>query len=134
MSFAYSPEWQPLDELVAVKDVPIGPRHVEVTRAAAKELRQQIRPRAEKIVGRVVRLESEADPSDLMNPIGDREIAVQWPSEDLGEVLVRVSLSPVDYLHAHAAHGAGKSVTVSGTLERRGRRWVLINPTEFSVL
>jgi hypothetical protein len=121
ISFAFSPEWQPLDELVVVKDVSIGPRHVEFTRAAAKELRQQIQPRAEKIVGRVVRLESEADPSDLMNPMGDREIAVQWSSEDLGEVLVRVSLSPVDYLQAHAAHGAGKPVMVSPTSPIRPR-------------
>jgi hypothetical protein len=68
-----------------------------------------------------VRLESEADPSDLMNPMGDREIAVQWSSEDLGEVLVRVSLSPVDYLQAHAAHGAGKPVMVSPTSPIRPR-------------
>jgi hypothetical protein len=135
LSFAFSPEWRSDDELVKASSFAVGPRHVEVTRTAAKELRHQIQPRAEKIFGRVTRLESEADPSDLLHPMGDREIAIQWASEDMdvGDVLVRVSLSPADYLRAHAAHGAGRPVMVSGTLERKGRRWVLTNPTDFRV-
>jgi hypothetical protein len=131
-SFAFSPEWRPAAELVEATNLAVGPRHVEVTTAAAKELRRQIQPREARVHGRVVRLESENDPSDLLNPMGEREIAIQWSSEDLGDTLVRVALSPTDYLQAHAAHGAGRPVMISGTLERRGRRWVLTNPTEFT--
>ena len=85
------------------------------------------------MTGRVVRLASEDDPSDLMNPLGDREIAIKWQTPEGLDIHVRVTLSPADYLQAHAAHGAGRLVTVSGTLERRGRRWVLSSPSGFSV-
>jgi hypothetical protein len=132
-SFAFSPEWRPPAELIQTKEFLVGPRHVEVTKAAAKELRRQLVPRAEKVFGRVVRLASDADPSDLLNPMGDREIAIQWSSEELGDVQVRVSLGAADYLLALEAHRAGRPVMVSGTLERRGRPWVLSNPTEFTV-
>lgn len=131
--FAFSPEWRPPSDVVQVKEFVVGPRHVEVTKAAAKELRKHRVPRAERVFGRVVRLESEADPSDLLNPIGDREVAIQWSSEELGDIQVRVSLAAADYLLALEAHRAGRPVAVSGTLEKRGRPWVLSSPTEFAV-
>ena len=132
-AFAFSPEWHPSPELVQVKEFVVGPQHIEVTRVAAKQLRQQLLSRAEIVTGRVVRLASEDDPSDLMNPLGDREIAIKWQTPEGLDIHVRVTLSPADYLQAHAAHGAGRLVTVSGTLERRGRRWVLSSPSGFSV-
>lgn len=131
-SFAFSPEWRPPVELVGVRDLSVGPRHDEVTKAAAKELRQQVQPRAETVFGRVVRLESNADPSDLLNPMGEREIAIQWSSEEIGDLQVRVSLGAVDYLLALDAHREGRPIRFSETLERRGRRWVLSNPTNFT--
>ncbi len=132
-SFALSPEWNSPSDLAQTPEYFVGLRHVEMTRAAAKVLRSEALPRAEKVTGRVVRLASEDDPSDLMNPMGDREIAIKWTTPEGPDIHVRVTLNPADYLQAHAAHGAGHSVMVSGTLERRGRRWVLSSPTDFSV-
>ncbi|HKM62302.1 MAG TPA: hypothetical protein VJY39_07405, partial [Acidisphaera sp.] len=95
-----------------------------LTRSAAKALRKQAISRPEVIIGRVERLQSEDDPSDLLNP-GAREIYVHWLSEDLGTLSVRVSLPAHDYLAAIEAHKTGRPVKVSGTdlhEEHAGRR------------
>ena len=132
-SFSFSPEWRPAVEFVQVEEFVVGQRHVEVSRAAAKLLRSQFTPRPEKVFGRVVRLESDTDPSDLLNPLGEREIAILWASEDLGDIHVRVALDAKDYLLALQAHGAGRPVKVSGMLEKPGRPYILTNPTDFSI-
>lgn len=132
-AFSFSPEWVAPPELSKARDFSIGQPHVEVARTAAKLLRTEFVPRPEKVFGRVVRLESEADPSDLLNPAGEREIAIQWTSADLGDIQVRVRLVPKDYLLALGAHASGRPVSVTGTLEKRGRPWVLTSPTEFEV-
>jgi hypothetical protein len=81
--------------------------------------------------GRVVRLET--DPSDLFEP-GDREILVQWASNDFGNIRVRVTLPPEQYLASLEAHGKGQSVSVSGLIDRQGRSWLLLDPRDFEVL
>ena len=131
-AFAFSPEWPADIEFAQVREFAVGVPHVEISRAAAKVLRSQFTPRPETVFGRVVRLESEGDPSDLLNPIGSREIAIQWSNKDLGDIQVRVSLDASEYLKAIEAHGSGRPVKVSGTLERRGRVYVLSTPTNFS--
>lgn len=115
------------------KTVSVGTAHIEFSRAAAKLPRTQFTPRQERVFGRVIRLESDADPSDLLNPQGDWEIAIQWSSEDLGDIQVQVSLGPKEYLGAVEAHKLGRPMAVSGTLEKKGRPYVLSNPTNFGV-
>ncbi len=132
-AFSFSPEWGAPPELSTATEFSIGQAHVEVSRTVAKMLRTEFVPRPEKVFGRVVRLESDADPSDLLNPTGEREIAIQWSSADLGDVQVRVRLVPKDYLLALDAHASGRPVSVSGTLEKRGRPWVLTSPADFDV-
>jgi hypothetical protein len=129
--FSFSPEWRLEDDYQGDQTFLLGPAHVEAIRAAAKELRADVKASDETVFGRVIRLASEADPSDLTDIMGEREVAILWSSEALGDVAVRTSLSPADYLAALEAHATGKPVRVSGTLERRGRRWVLVNPTGF---
>lgn len=132
--FIFSPEWRPAFDLREPQQLLVGPQHAEISKVAAKLLRSQFKPRpGETIFGRVVRLANDSDPSDLMNPMGDREVAVAWGSEDLGDIHVRVSLGAKEYLQALHAHGAGRPIKVSGTLERRGRLYVLIGPTDFIV-
>jgi hypothetical protein len=132
-AFSFSPEWPPAPDLIQKREFQVGPRHVEITRAAARSLRAQPMTREEQVVGRVVRLQSQADPSDLLTPTGEREVVIQWSSEDLGEILVRVRLTPHDYLTAIEAHRSGRPVSLKGTLEHKSRLWILSNPTEFSV-
>jgi hypothetical protein len=132
-SFSFSPEWPPAADLSSRRELQVGPRHVEITRNAAKSLRSTPLKRPEKLFGRIIRLQTEADPSDLITAAGDREVVIQWSAEDLGDIQVRVSLSPPDYLVAIEAHRSGQPVRVSGTLERRGRVWVLSNPIGISL-
>jgi hypothetical protein len=132
-AFSFSPEWPPAPDLIQKRDFQVGPRHVEITRAAARSLRAQPVMREEQVFGRVVRLQSQADPSDLLSPTGEREVVIQWSDEELGDIQVRVRLTPQDYLAAIEAHRNGRPVRLRGTLERRGRLWILSNPTDFSV-
>lgn len=134
MSFTFSPEWAAPSEVRQQQDFRLGPRHVEVSRAAAKILRSNVISRPEKIFGRVIRLQTEANPSDIFNVKGTREIVIYWGSEDFGDILVNIALLAVDYLEAVEAHRLGRPVSVTGTLEREGRRWILRNPREFTFL
>jgi hypothetical protein len=133
LSFSFSPEWAPPAELVEKRQFLVGTAHIEMARVAAKLLRTEFVSRPEKIVGRVTKLESDTDPSDLLNPKGEREITVQWDSDDLGKIDVKMSLTAEDYLHAVEAHKTGRQVMVSGTLERRKRSWLLSDPSDFQV-
>ena len=127
-TFSLSPEWKPQIELARSMDFSVGPRHVEIMRAAAKELRDRPFSRPEQLRGRVIQLSSQDDPTNLYALVSEREVVIKWESEDLGEIDVRVTLSPLDYLQAVDAHRFGRPVIVGGTLERVGRSWVLREP------
>lgn len=128
--FSFSPEWSVEHSKLAVPETfLLGHAQVEVIKAAAKEFRAQVQSWPETVFGRVIRLASDADPSDLTDFMGEREVAISWSSEALGDITVRASLNPPDYLKAVEAHAAGRPVEVSGTLEHRARRWVLLNPS-----
>jgi len=132
-SFLFSPEWAVPEELGTSPEFWVGPAHVETSRLAARLLRDQPLSRPEEVFGRIIRLQNETDPTDLFDRTGDRQVVVQWASEDLGDLQVRVSLSPTDYLSAIEAHKNGRPIRVQGTLERQGRLWVLSNPSDFSI-
>lgn len=132
--FSFSPEWRSVQASPASEQhFELDRLHVEVIREAAKVLRSQITSWQETVFGRVIRLASQADPSDLMDTMGEREVAILWTSEATGDITVRASLTPAEYLEAVEAHASGRPVEVSGTLERRGRRWVLSSPSSFHV-
>jgi hypothetical protein len=130
--FSFSPEWKGTRTDPAKEEhFELARPQVEVIRNAASVLRARVTSWQETVFGRVIRLASQADPSDLTDMMAEREVAILWSSEATGDITVRASLSPSDYLQAVEAHATGRPVEVSGTLERRGRRWVLINPSAF---
>jgi hypothetical protein len=131
---AFSPEWHLQSRVELSQSFSVGPQHVEVTRAAAKQLRDQLKPWQETVVGRVVQLANHDDPSDLFGQSGEREVVIQWNGGELGVIHVRASLAPTDYLAAIEAHASGRLVSVSGLLDRRGRRWMLVDVSSFAVL
>jgi hypothetical protein len=133
-NFAFSPEWRAAPELVQAKEFFVGQQHVEATRSAAKQMRLEPLARIEVVIGRVVRLESDADPSDLLNPTGEREIVIQWRSRENDELHIHVTLDAADYLLALEAHREGRPVAAEGTLEKRGRIWILSNATLSEVI
>jgi hypothetical protein len=129
----FSAEWPVIGDKAERQTFELGREHAEVIREAAKVLRSSPWSEEAVVFGRVIRLASEVDPSDMTDIMGEREVAMLWSSEALGDITVRASLSPPDYLTALGAHASGRPVQVSGTLERRRRRWVLLNPTGFHV-
>jgi hypothetical protein len=122
-AFTFSPEWPAESFLEAF----IGRQHIEITRSAAKSMREKVIVRPETIFGRITRLQNEADPTDMFDVTHDREVVVHWQSKD-GDLNVRVSLGATEYLLAAQAHLSGRPIQVSGNLKREGRRWVLENP------
>jgi hypothetical protein len=130
--FIFSPEWRLPAMLRSSVEFSVGPRHVEMARAAAQALRGESLEVPAEISGMVVRLQNEADPSDLSAIMGEGEISVLYSSE-YGDIHVRVTLPPPEYLKAVQAHSLGRAVSVSGTLVHRGRYWYLNNPSSLSV-
>lgn len=126
--FAFSPEWptQPIAELW------VGPQHVEMSRVAAKSMRERPTMQPVDVSGRIVRLQNQADPQDLLDQTHEREIILYWKGEEFGEMNVRMSLAPPEYLAAAEAHLQGHEVRAHGRLERRGRVWWLVEVTNFS--
>lgn len=129
-----SPEWQAPDGLQNQSEFSVEIRHVDLLRAAARTLRADEVKRPAHVVGRIRTLETEGNPADLLQDNSDREIIVNWDSQDHGLIRVRIYLAPEDYLSAVEAHKAGRFISVRGILEHRGRTWTLAAPMDFSVL
>lgn len=126
--FLLSPEWPapPIGELW------VGPSHVEMSQLAAKRMREQAPIQPLEIFGRITRLQNEADPQDLLDQTHDREIVINWKSDEFGGMNVRLVLGPADYLTAVQAHLRGHIARATGRLEKRGRFWWLAEMTAFS--
>jgi hypothetical protein len=124
----WSPEWLPAIDVLDIPTFSIGPSTVELVRDAANSLRQIEAARHCTIVGTVIRLKSEHNPADLLDVSSPREIVVQWDSREFGLLNVKVVLQPADYIVAVEAHKSGRFISVSGTLERINRSWILSSP------
>jgi len=131
--FSFSPEWAVPHKLSQGAEFTVGPKHVEMASAAASFLRGDSREIPIDINGMVVRLQNEADPSDLSAPTGEGEISVLQATEDYGDIHVRITLSPSDYLVAVEAHRQGRPVKLSGVLFRSGRYWYLKSPSQVTI-
>lgn len=132
--FVFSPQWTVPARLAKSIEFVVGPRHVEIARAAAEKLRGESVPMQADILGMVVRLQNEADPSDLSAIMGEGEISVLYFHEQYGPIHVRITLTPAEYLKAVEAHRLGKAVRVTGTLIRSGRYWYLNGPSNLTML
>ncbi|KAB2910925.1 MAG: hypothetical protein F9K29_23765 [Hyphomicrobiaceae bacterium] len=132
--FAFSPEWRVSPDIVVGDRYVVATEHVELIKDAAKRLRLQEFERDRTITGRIVRLKSDKDPSDLLNPVGAREITILWESSDFGEINIRVALPPAEYLQAVEAHKTGRLISVGGLIERIGKTWRLSQPRDFAIL
>lgn len=130
--FIFSPEWKLPVGLRPNPEFVVGPRHIEMARAAAHALRGESLETPADVSGMVVRLQNEADPTDLTSLMGEGEISILYSSE-YGDIHVRVTLSPPEYLKAVEAHSVGRPVRVSGTLVHRGRYWYLNNPSTLTI-
>ena len=132
-AFSFSPEWAVPEKLKRTAEFFVGPKHIDMSRAAAQALRGESLEIPTDVHGLVVRLQNEADPSDLSAATGEGEISVLHASEDYGDIHLRITLSPAEYLRAVEAHRLGRPVRLSGTLVHRGRYWYLLNPSKLTM-
>jgi hypothetical protein len=132
-AFAFSPEWPVPDNLRPKEEFFVGPKHVDMARAAAQALRGEALEIPTDVYGTVVRLQNEADPSDISALTGEGEISVLHASEDYGDIHLRITLPPAEYLKAVEAHRLGRPVRLSGKLIHRGRYWYLLNPSDLTI-
>ncbi|MFJ5233304.1 hypothetical protein ACIQBJ_25840 [Kitasatospora sp. NPDC088391] len=112
------------------RPVVVTSSHAAVLREAAQELRAQTPAEDVKVVGAVVRLHREGS-------MGPGEVSIAGIVEgDLNDKLRRVwfELPEVSYAVATQAHERGSTVSVTGTLVRRGNRYFLQNPSDFYVI
>jgi len=131
--FAFSPEWRVSSDITPKVRFELMPVHVEVAKYAAKTLRLREFDRKKTIIGRVIGLKSKDNPSELVESTGDREVTILWISSEFGEISVRVQLPPEEYLQAVEAHKVGRMIRISGSIERIGRSWLLLEPHDFSL-
>jgi len=135
LSVVLSSEWRTSKGLERSPEFEVGMKHVEVTRAAAKVLRERPIKREETIIGLVVDLHSRHDPLGLFGGSrADQSITIAWRPSGLAEIQVTVPLTRADYDKAMDAHRDGLPVKMSGMLEQRGpRKWFLTNVTSFEI-
>jgi hypothetical protein len=132
---AFSPELATRPGIAIRSTFFVTRTHAELAAETAQRLRKLAINPNQTVVGRVIRLRSDDDPSELLEPYGSREVTIEWDSQVIGsQVRVRVALTPPDYLAAVEAHKNGRPVQISGELERPARRWRLANPSRLTVL
>jgi hypothetical protein len=57
---------------------------------------------------------NEADPQDLLDETHEREIVIYWKNAEFGDINVRLSLGPPEYLAAVEAHLRVRSAPPDG--------------------
>ena len=112
------------------RELSIGPATVEYLQAASNELRRLEESRPITIDGRIVLLKSDSQPWED-EPDDPHTVVIAWQDVDGRLVKTRVVLAPADYITACTAHIQGSTVSVAGTLERRGKYTRLLNPERF---
>ena len=129
VSISWSSAW-PMDDVSLPKSVRFENRAFEQIDAVGRALRGAKQPGLRSLRGRVVRL-SGRDP-------------LHWESGPLTALLavetygapsnVDIFLDPEQYQKAGAAHLQGQRISVSGILDRIGRKWHLLDVSDFQVL
>ena len=129
VSISWSPAW-PIDDVSLPQSVRFENRSFEQIDAIGRALRVGNKPRQRLLRGRVVRL-SGRDP--LYGESGPLTVLLAVET-DGAPSNVEIVLDPEQYQQAGAAHLGGQRIAVRGILDRIGRRWHLLDVSDFQVL
>jgi hypothetical protein len=129
VSISWSPAW-PIDDVSLPQSVRFENRSFEQIDAIGRALRIGNQPRQRLLQGRVVRL-SGRDP--LYGESGPLTVLLAVET-DGAPSNVEIVLDPEQYQQAGAAHLGGQRIAVRGILDRIGRRWHLLDVSDFQVL
>ena len=128
-----SPEWRS-PKLAEMVPVSVQRKNIDILREAAKSLSVNEKPRSVRVFGRIRRVETDGNPSDLLEDTALREVEVNWVGDDNVLLHVKIILSNSDYVTAVDAHKTGKPISATGLLVRAGRSWRLENVSDFRVI
>jgi hypothetical protein len=134
-SVSWSPEWPVTEDMRDMGEVSIIPRSYPYIETAANELKGTFQPKETLISGQVVQLKAEDLSLEYETvPHGsDCTIIIRDDHQDKKSIRVQVQLNVEDYRKACDAHKQGCKVRVAGILQKQGKLWVLISPTDFQV-
>jgi hypothetical protein len=129
VSVSWSPAW-PVDLASLPRSVRFQDRSFEQIDAIGRALRAGNKPRQGLLEGKVIRL-SGRDP--IYGGSGPLSIllAVETPGAPPS---VEIVLNPEQYRQAGEAHLRGQRIAVRGLLDRSGRRWHLLEISDFRML
>jgi hypothetical protein len=114
---------RPITEEVS-KEVKLSAVLFEPLEEVARVLRETSKTPGYELSGYVATLKRA--PEDTSKP--GLIVVATTLEEHQGTVAVNITLEPKQYAEAVEAHRAAKQVRITGTLEKRGRRFVLENP------
>lgn len=120
----------PPDDLKSFRSARIGSKEVEVLKVVSEQLKIVL-PHPDKLKGLVVNLHCALDPT---KGNAHRTVALKVMHHIHGSLEVKIALGPNEYLLAIDAHARGRTVSITGQLQRKGSVWSLESITEFEVL
>ena len=128
--FEFDYKWSPLLSTSSARKRPgfvrLDMKAVDYLKDAAGKLRQ-MKPVAEtRLRGRILRLGADTD--------GTLRVITLDTSVEGRPRHVRIALEPGDYSLACDAHRDNRPILVTGTLEKLGRTWRLVDPQDFSLV
>jgi hypothetical protein len=132
--FEYRVSWAPvLPAPHLPTTVKLERRTLEFIESTARTLRNAQESIERPIEGKVVKL-SSLDPMDELEELADdRQVTIRFDLDDRAQNVV-VPLIYADYSQACNAHRDGKTIRITGRLERTGKQWRLSGPHDFQVL
>jgi hypothetical protein len=129
VSVSWSPAW-PVDEAHLPRLISFEDRSFEQIKAIGRALRTGNKPRAGVFKGKVIRL-SGKDP--LHGESGPLAIVLAVDNQST-PVNAEIALGPDQYRQAGEAHLRGQRISVKGILDQVGRKWQLLDVSDFQVL
>ena len=121
----FSSEWRRKETLEQGRFFQFAQSDVEIIREGARALKIDEVPQKEAIFGKVRRVGTDGNPSDLLDDGARREIEINWISDDDKLIHIKILVSPEDYLKALDAHKNSKVIAVTGLLSATGKtRWL----------
>jgi hypothetical protein len=130
-SVGWSPEW------VAPTNVPAAVRlegkAIKYLESAARYLRSPEQSAEIIITGLIIALRSKSAPTEQDEDDTPHHVTIEGKDNNNAERTVRVTLTPDDYRAACDSHRDGRTVSVTGRLEKEGKFWVLMAPKDFRI-
>jgi hypothetical protein len=133
MGIAFSPEWRS-DVKDDLQTFSLTQMETGILRDAAANLRKGQEPTKERVLGRITRLETEGNPSDLFKDKSPRKVEVSWVNAEGKAINVKIALAPDDDLAAVEAHKYGNIISAIGLVKKQGRSWLLDPIERFEII